>query len=117
MTGLRRHAPALLACLLLAGGAGAEGETCDVRPPARGPVSLILLQSGRSVHELAASVGRGARVLAKDSETVVFDDGRVITADAEGASAHLNRLGWGGRSIQVVASFPAAPAQPRRDRG
>ena len=117
MRSLRRHAPVLIACLLLPAGAGAEPEQCEARSAPRGPVSLIILQSGRSVHELAASLARGARVVAKDPETIVFDDGRVITADVEGASAHLNRLGWGGRPIQVVASFPSAPARPRRDRG
>jgi hypothetical protein len=104
------------ASLLLAAGAWAD-ERCEAGPPARGPVSLIILASGRSVHELAASVGRGAKVVAKDADTIIFDDGRVITANVEGASAHLNRLGWGARSIQVVASFPSAPARPRRDRG
>jgi hypothetical protein len=117
MESLRRRGPVLFAWLLLSAAAGAEPDRCESGPPARGPVSLIILQSGQSVHELAASVGRGARVLAKDAATIVFDDGRVITADVEGASAHLNRLGWGSRSIQVVASFPSAPARPRRDRG
>ena len=93
----------------------AAGEVCE-SPPARGPVSLIILSSGRKVHELAASV-KNARILAKDANTVVFDDGRVITADVDGAGEHLNQLGWGGRRIDVAVSFPAQRARPRRARG
>ena len=91
------------------------GEVCE-SPPSRGPVSLIILTSGRKVHELAASV-KDARIVAKDANTVVFDDGRVITADVDGAGEHLNQLGWGGRRIDVAVSFPAKRARPRRARG
>lgn len=102
----------LLAALALPAAALARGEVCE-RPTARGPVSLIILASGAKVHELAESVTRGATVVARDAETVVFDDGRVITADVEAASEHLNRLGWGARGIRVVATFPAKRARPR----
>ena len=91
------------------------GEVCE-SPPSRGPVSHIILTSGRKVQELAASV-KDARIVAKDANTVVFDDGRVITADVGGAGEHLNQLGWGARRIDVAVSFPARRARPRRARG
>ena len=112
-------APLLLLAPLLVTGAppvpAAAGEVCE-SPPSRGPVSLIILASGRKVHELAASV-KDARILARDANTVVFDDGRVITADVDAAGEHLNALGWGGRRIDVAVSFPAQRARPRRARG
>jgi hypothetical protein len=90
------------------------GPVCEV-PTSSGPVALIILASGSKVHAYARTLkGTVAR---RDAETVIFHDGRVITADIESASRHLNALGWGARSINVVASFPAQRARPRRDRG
>jgi hypothetical protein len=91
-------------------------EVCESKPSSRGAVSLIILSSGRKVHELAGSV-KDAQVVAKDGETVVFADGRVITSDPEAAGVHLNRLGWSRRRIDVTATFPAKRARPRRARG
>ena len=67
-------------------------------------VSLVILSSPKKVHELAASI-QGVQVLKRDAATVIFSDGRVVTSDVESASRHLNKLGWGKRSINVVASF------------
>jgi hypothetical protein len=119
----RRTTRSAIACTLavsalLAGGraALAQGEVCET-PPSRGPISIIVLQSGDRVHELAGSVARGASIVAKDASTVIFDDGRVITADVEAAGRHLNALGWGARRIHFVASFPKRAARPRRSFG
>ena len=88
------------------------GQVCEV-PSSSGPVSLIILASGSKVHAYAKTLkGTVAR---RDAETVIFHDGRVITANIEAASRHLNDLGWGSRGISVVASFPAPRA--RRSRG
>ena len=110
---LARHA---LACALLFGGvAHAQvGETCDPGA-ATGPVSLIILQSGQRVHSYAKSVG--GRVAAYDEKTVIFQDGRVVTADVEAAGEHLNTLGWGARPIRVVASLPRPSVRPRLSGG
>lgn len=123
MTRVRRsYARTALLVLALqihaAGGlaSAAQAEVCDV-PPASGPISIIILQSGRKVHELAAALGRGAAIVAKDPSTVVFADGRVITADVDAATRHLNELGWGHRRIDVVASFSGRRARPRRRVG
>ena len=105
---------AIVTLLVLATPAVAQ-EVCDV-PPATGPVSIIILQSSHKVHELAASTARGASVVARDANTVVFSDGRVITSDVAAATGHLNRLGWGTRHIDVVASFPPRRAVPRGRR-
>ena len=84
------------------------GQVCEV-PSGSGPVSLIILASGPKVHAYAKTLkGTVAR---RDAETVIFHDGRVVTANIEAASRHLNDLGWGSRSINVVASFPAPRAR------
>ena len=86
------------------------GQVCEV-PSGSGPVALIILASGPKVHAYARALkGTVAR---KDAETVIFHDGRVITADVEAAGRHLNALGWGARRVDVVASFPAARPRPR----
>lgn len=107
---------ALLALSLLAREGQAQGEVCD-SPPPPSAVSLLILGSGSSVHELAKALARDATVVVKDAQTIIFDDGRVITADVGAAGDHLNRLGWGDRNIRVVASLPAPRARPRRARG
>jgi hypothetical protein len=107
---------ALIAALGLAEGhpVRAEGTSCDL--PANVPVSLIVLQSERKVQELAASV-RNASIVRGDRETVIFDDGRVITADVSAAGDHLNELGWGNRRIEFAVSFPRRRRLPKRAVG
>jgi hypothetical protein len=91
--------------------AARAGEVCEV-PPSSGPVALIILASSSKVHSYVRTL-KGAVAL-RDAETVIFGDGRVITADVEAAGRHLNALGWGARRVDVVASFPAARPRPRR---
>lgn len=74
-------------------------------------MSLIILSSPKKVQQLAATI-RDAKVLKRDAKTVVFSDGRVITADVTSASRHLNDLGWGKRSINVMASFKQRSRRP-----
>ncbi len=103
---------ALVPALVLALGSfttARAGETCEV---SSGPVALIILSSGPKVLAYARTLkGTVAR---HDAKTVIFHDGRVITADIEAAGRHLNDLGWGARRINVVASFLAPRARPRR---
>jgi hypothetical protein len=88
--------------------AAQAGQVCEV---STGPVSLIVLASGAKVHAYARTLtGTVAR---HDAETVIFHDGRVITADIAAAGRHLAALGWGSRDVKVVASFPPAKARPR----
>jgi hypothetical protein len=100
----------VLALALGSPSAAQAGEVCEV-PPTSGPVALIILASGSKVHAYARTL-KGAVAL-RDAETVIFGDGRVITADVEAAGRHLNALGWGARRVDVVASFPAARPRPR----
>jgi hypothetical protein len=72
----------------------------------------VILSSPKKVQQLAASI-RDARVLRRDAKTVIFSDGRVVTSDVTSASRHLNELGWGNRSINVMASFKARSRRPR----
>jgi hypothetical protein len=108
---------ALVSCLVMTLGSvttAYAGEVCEV-PSSSGPVSLIVLASGSKVHAYARTLkGTVAR---RDAETVIFHDGRVITANIEAAGRHLNDLGWGSRGITVVASFPAPRARPSRGWG
>jgi hypothetical protein len=84
------------------------GLVCEV---STGPVSLIVLASGSKVHKYARTLkGTVAR---RDAETVIFHDGRVITANIGAAGRHLDALGWGSRDVRVGASFPPAKARPR----
>jgi hypothetical protein len=80
-----------------------------------GPVSLMILQSSQKVRELALALN--GTVLRQDTETVIFRDGRVLTADVEAAGRLINELGWANRRINVVASFPARRARPRSSGG
>jgi hypothetical protein len=114
---LRRPlASAIAALAWIASGAGPAAADGSCRLPPNLPVSLVILQNGQKVRELAASV-RDARVVRRDANTVVFDDGRVITSDVSAAGDHLNALGWGDRRIDVAVSFPRRRALPRGSYG
>ncbi|MCG8591801.1 MAG: hypothetical protein MJE66_21095 [Proteobacteria bacterium] len=113
-----RRALRLAAALLLglAAPAGAEeGEVCD--PGAdTGPVSLIILANGAKVQQLAATV-KDTKMVVRDAKTVIFADGRVITADVASAGEHLNKLGWGGRRIDIAVTLPAKRPRLRSSYG
>ena len=108
-----RHWALPLGILLLAGAASGESESCESRPT--GPVSLILLQSPKAVHELAAALRGTVRV--RDATTVVFEDGRIVSSDVGKVGDHMNALGWSSRSIDMVSSLPARRARPRGRSG
>ena len=101
-------AAALLA--LAPGLARAQGQSCEA-PPATGPIALYILANAKKVHSFAATV-RDGKVVRKGPKTVIFQDGRVVTADVEETSRHLNELGWAARPIQIAASFPKATQRP-----
>jgi hypothetical protein len=105
----RHLATALSLALTLGSFSPAQaGQVCEV---STGPVSLIVLASGPKVHAYARTLeGTVAR---RDAETVIFHDGRVVTANIGAAGRHLDALGWGSRDVRVVASFPPAKARPR----
>jgi hypothetical protein len=96
-------------------GAAGEGPAAPGGPP--GAVSLMILEDGEKVHGLAKALARGVPMAARGPQTVVFRDGRVITADVESAGRVLNALGWSARPIRVVATFGKPRARPRRARG
>jgi hypothetical protein len=87
----------------------ADAQSCTAK--SSGPVSILILDSAQRVEEYASSV-RDGRVAARDRGTVIFEDGRVVTADVDAATRQLNALGWGARRIEVVASFRLRPVQP-----
>jgi hypothetical protein len=106
---------ALVPPLILALGSFATARADDTCEVSSGPVALIILATGHKVLEYARTL-KGTVAL-RDAKTVIFHDGRVITADVEAAGHHLNDLGWGARPIEIVASFQARRARPRRARG
>ena len=90
-----------------------DGRTCDAKPaPAAGPIALVILANPEKVAALAASLPPHP-ISRRDETTVVYADGRVLTADVGRASAFLNELGWGHRRIEVVASAPRPRARAR----
>jgi len=105
------------AAVLLLAGAAAAAEVCETPPASTGPVSLMILKGPAQVQSLAKSLARGVPVVARDASTVIFRDGRVLTADVEAAGRHLNALGWSRRRIDVVASFAGRRARPARRGG
>ncbi|MAE96592.1 MAG: hypothetical protein CL910_18240 [Deltaproteobacteria bacterium] len=97
----------MLAAIFVAvppGHATRGAPSCKVLPPG---VSLLILASPALVKSFASSV-EGPDVVREDETTVVFDDGRVITADPDSAERFLNELGWGNLKLDIVASFPRA---------
>ena len=110
MTRIKRCLPgfALLLAVALGGGdpRAARAQQCD----GGAPVSIIVLASPERVQQYAATL-RGVRILRRDAQTVVFADGRVVTANLGAASAHLNAVGWATRRIEIVASFPKRSAR------
>jgi hypothetical protein len=97
-----------MAVVLLCFVPDAWSQSCEVAPNQGGPVSILILDSAQKVDAFAASV-QGAQVAVRDRGTVIFDDGRVVTADTDAATRQLNDLGWGNRPIQIVASMPLRP--------
>ena len=91
-----------------------EVGVCDADGPTpSGAVRLLLLRSDRAVHEYAKTV-KDAQVLVRDRKTVVFDDGRIISADPDEVERHLAELGWSKRSLQLVANFRMRKTGRRR---
>ncbi len=104
----------LLSAVLFLQPAGAqEGALCEAAQGPAPTVSLIVLASPERVHTLAASI-RGVAVVRRGEKTVVFEDGRIITADVTSVGGHLAALGWTERKIEVMASFKPRAARPRR---
>jgi len=103
---------ALLAALALmraAPGHTQAGGQCDTGPSAN-DVSIVVVASADRVNRYAASL-RSVPILRRDAETIVFQDGRVVTSKVADVGRHLNALGWGHRNIQIVASLSRSRAR------
>ena len=85
---------------------GAEiPNAVNVCPPDTGPVTVLIVDSERAVKSAAAQY-TDEPILHRDAETVIFEDGRVITSKVEDVSHYLNELGWSGRELQLLGSMP-----------
>ncbi len=93
--------------------ARADGAVCESKPT--GSVMLLIVSTKRKVQDYASTLTH-IPVVARDTTTVVFQDGRVVTADVGKAGQHLNDLGWASLRMEVVASFGMRP-QRRRSFG
>jgi hypothetical protein len=110
---VRRLLTLLALISLCVGGADfahADAAVCESRPT--GSVMLLILPTKKKVHDYAATLNH-IPVVARDTTTVVFQDGRVVTADVGSAGEHLNNLGWASLELQVVASFGIRPRRRR----
>jgi hypothetical protein len=113
----RENARSSLLLILVAAGALAISFPAGARSPAicdpvdvQGGVSILVVATREKVKEFSASV-RDARIVRRDAETVLFEDGRVVTSNVEALGGHLNALGWGQRSIAIVGSFSTRRAR------
>ncbi|MDJ0866983.1 MAG: hypothetical protein QNK03_12800 [Myxococcota bacterium] len=98
----------LAAALLAPATAFGQGKVCE---PAAGAVMVVVVDSPRQVRTAVA--GMRGRALVATEDTVIYADGRVITASVEATSRHLNELGWAHRRLQLVGGVARAPT-PRR---
>lgn len=90
--------------------AGARSPGICTPGDAQGGVSILVVATRQKVNQFAASV-RDARVVRRDPETVLFEDGRVVTSNVGSLGPHLNALGWGQRKIAIVGSFSTRRAR------
>lgn len=113
---MRVRIAALWLAFLAPYGAWAEAGMCGPPP---GPVLLVLVESKARVPSAAAGLSRTRR-LVDTADTVIYADGRAVTADLAAVSRHLNALGWAERPIQIAGAGtstrlpPSAPSRPRR---
>jgi hypothetical protein len=104
----------LLAAPLAAASAPATGAPQCNTGPAGGSVAIVVVASPARVQQYAATVN-GVPVLRREADTVIFADGRVVTANVGAVDRHLNALGWADRRIEILASF--SKRSPRRVPG
>jgi len=96
--------------LVISSPAGARSPGICSPGNVQGGVSILVVATQQRVHQFAASV-RDVRVVRRDSETVLFEDGRVVTSNVEALGPHLNALGWAQRKIAIVGSFSTRRAR------
>lgn len=109
-----REAPPLVAPRPHASpGASEQAGICE---PGEAPVTIVVVKSASKVRS-AAALWESTPVVAQDSETVVFADGRIVTSRLEATGEHLESLGWAHRDIEIVGSPAAATAAWQRRRG
>ena len=90
--------------------ARADGAVCESK--LTGKVMVLIVSTSEKVHDYASTLAH-IPVVARHATTVVFQDGRVVTADVGKASQYLNDLGWASLQIEVVASFGMRPKRRR----
>lgn len=92
--------------------------------PEPGPVLVVVVESKARVPGAAAGLSPAPR-LVDTADTVIYADGRAVTSDLAAVSAHLNKLGWAERPIEIAGAGTSrrpSPAPPggsssRRRRG
>jgi hypothetical protein len=90
-----------------------EGGICE---PGSGPVMIVVVESPAKVKS-ASALWEATPILARDPETVVFADGRIVTSRVEAAGEQLQSLGWAHRDIEIVGGLPAAAGAWQRRSG
>ena len=82
-----------------------EPTSCAV--PYSGPVTIVTVRNGAALERAMAD--RSVPIAYSTEDTVIYEDGRVLTANVEGVGEHLNKVGW--------AQNPMPTKRTRRRRG
>jgi len=77
---------------------------------------IVVVPSPKKV-ESASELWKATPIVARDPETVVFADGRIVTSRLEATGDHLQTLGWTHRDIEIVGGLPAATGAWQRRSG
>ncbi len=69
-----------------------------------GPVVVLVVEEHQRLKEMRAREP-STEVVSGDANTIVYGDGRILTTSLEGVGAHLEKLGWSDRQIEIEHSF------------
>ena len=120
---MRRRALPLGLLVAMLATASADAQSGGMCGAPSEPVLLVLVQSPKDVKRAADGLST-TRVLVNEADTVIYADGRAVTSSLDSVSAHLNKLGWAKRKIEIAgagsmprAPIADAPGSGRRRRG
>jgi hypothetical protein len=93
-----------------------ESAGAGICDPSAAPVMIVVVPSPKKVKS-AAELWKATPIVARDPETVVFADGRIVTSRLEGTGDYVQNLGWTHRDIEIVGGLPAASGAWQRRSG
>ena len=72
-------------------------------PSYRGVVTVVSLRDAKGLGRAVAQRG-AVPVVYRNDDTVVYEDGQVLTTKLENVTAPLSELGWSGNPIRLLGS-------------